>query len=213
MQVEELKSRLREKRDVMNESHATRLHRAVSWLQCAEKYDDDDIGFMTAWISFNACYSIKDETEDLSERTSFGQFIHQLTSLDTNKQIHDCIWHNYSSFVRAVINNKFIFNPFWRSLRTDDNHWESSFEGSKKRAMHALANSDVPVLMEIILDRLYVLRNQLMHGGATYQSRVNRDQVKDGKRMLMELMPIIINIMLEQHDKDWGEIFYPVVKD
>jgi hypothetical protein len=31
------------------------------------------------------------------------------------------------------------------------------------------------------------------------------------KRMLLELMPIVIEIMLNAEDQDWGEIFYPVV--
>jgi hypothetical protein len=64
----------------------------------------------------------------------------------------------------------------------------------------------------VVLDRLYVLRNQLIHGGATFQSQVNRQQVVDGCNMLAVLMPIIIEIMLEARDDDWGPIFYPVIK-
>ncbi|WP_425067816.1 hypothetical protein [Reyranella sp.] len=38
-----------------------------------------------------------------------------------------------------------------------------------------------------ILDRLYVLRNQLLHGGATWNSSVNRSQVRDGAAVLSRL--------------------------
>lgn len=57
---------------------------------------------------------------------------------------------------------------------------------------------------------LYVLRNQLVHGGATYQSRMNRDQVRDGKRMLLELVPVFVEVMFDE-EIDWGPIYYPVI--
>ena len=34
-----------------------------------------------------------------------------------------------------------------------------------------------------------MLRNQLMHGGASYQSQVNRQQVTDGAHILSFLLP------------------------
>lgn len=210
--MDKLKEQLRNQRDTMTSAHATRLHRAVSWLGCAEKYnDDDDIGFISMWIAFNACYGIEGETEMLSERDSFSKFINQLVELDKDKKIHDCLWLNYSKFVKALVKNQYVYAPFWKSQRAGDEKWLESFDKTNKLAMTALANSDVPLLLGVVLDRLYVLRNQLMHGGATYKSKVNRDQVKDGKRMLMELLPIIINIMMEQKDRDWGEIYFPVV--
>jgi hypothetical protein len=210
--MENLKEQLRAKRDTMSSDHATRLHRSISWLQCAEKYnDDDDIGFISTWIAFNALYGVDVETDQLSERASFAQFIGQLVELDADNKIHHCLWMNYSGFVKAVVNNQYVYAPFWKSQRVGDQLWEDSFSKSKKLAMTALANSDVALLLEIVLDRLYVLRNQLMHGGATYQSKVNRDQVKDGRRMLMELLPIIVNIMLNEKDRDWGKIYFPVV--
>ena len=66
-------------------------------------------------------------------------------------------------------------------------------------------------MLGVVLDRLYVLRNQLMHGGATWNSKVNRQQVKDGCSIMMTLMPAIIETMMGAKDEDWGEIFYPVV--
>jgi hypothetical protein len=62
-----------------------------------------------------------------------------------------------------------------------------------------------------VLDRLFVLRNQLIYGGATYKGRVNREQVQDGAGLLGTLMPIMIEIMMNANDQDWGDIAYPVV--
>ena len=59
---------------------------------------------------------------------------------------------------------------------------------------------------------LDVLRNQLVHGGATWNSSINRAQVKDGAAVLGWLLPVFIDIMLDNPDQDWGKPYYPVVK-
>ena len=63
----------------------------------------------------------------------------------------------------------------------------------------------------MIFDRLYVLRNQLLHGAATWNSGVNREQVRHGAAILGRLIPEVLEIMLVNHDADWGEIRYPVI--
>lgn len=63
----------------------------------------------------------------------------------------------------------------------------------------------------LVLDRLYVLRNQVIHGGATYQSSVNREQVKSSRHLLAELMPVVLEVMINDQNSDWGEIRYPVI--
>jgi hypothetical protein len=43
-----------------------------------------------------------------------------------------------------------------------------SITASRKPALHALMEKDTSTLLSIMLDRLYVLRNQLTHGGAMW---------------------------------------------
>jgi hypothetical protein len=62
-----------------------------------------------------------------------------------------------------------------------------------------------------LFDRLYVLRNQLVYGGAIWNSSVNRDQVRDGTKVLGWLLPVMVDIMMDNPDHDWGKPFYPVV--
>jgi hypothetical protein len=66
-------------------------------------------------------------------------------------------------------------------------------------------------VLSTIFDRLYVLRNQLVHGGATWNGSVNRDQVRDGAALLKWLLPTFIDIMMDNATRDWGKPFYPVV--
>ncbi|MDB2612612.1 hypothetical protein N9Z00_02485 [Flavobacteriaceae bacterium] len=66
--------------------------------------------------------------------------------------------------------------------------------------------------MGLVLDRLYTVRNQLIHGGATYQGKVNRSQVKDASEILSFLVPLMIDIMITNINEDWGTINYIVIE-
>ena len=46
---------------------------------------------------------------------------------------------------------------------------------------------DTRKALNILFDRLNVLRNQIVHGSATWKSGVNRDQVEDGARVMAVL--------------------------
>jgi hypothetical protein len=213
---QKLKANLKQQRDQLSESHATRLHRAVSWIGAAAGQDSDlDLQLISLWISFNACYAVNEGgSESLAERVAFLRFVEKLVVHDKNKKIYAILWETYSGPVKALIKNPFVFHGFWSVKRNDksDDSWQQEFNRLSVSALNSLSRQQVPELLAIVLDRLFVLRNQLLHGGATYKSQVNRDQVKDGAELLGALMPSVIEIMLNAPEEDWGEVYYPVIK-
>ncbi|MAK92114.1 MAG: hypothetical protein CMI08_09575 [Oceanospirillaceae bacterium] len=213
-ELTDLKQRLRDQRDLLNELQSTRLHRALSWLNAAQQHDEDaDLRFICSWISFSACCFVEESSSSpLEEQLAFQNFIQQLVNLDPDERIYDCLWHQFSGPVRALIKNPYVFAPFWESQRRGDDCWKEAFDLSSVAALNFLSRKKVPELLGIVLDRLYVLHNQVVRGGATWQSRVNREQVEDGGKLLLALMPVVIDIMLTHSDHDWGELAYPVVK-
>ena len=86
------------------------------------------------------------------------------------------------------------------------------FESSKRLFNRALARHDTHTILSMLFDRIYVLRNQLVHGGATWNSSVNRDQVRDGARILGFLVPIFVDLMMDNPDVNWGLPYYPVIE-
>ena len=68
------------------------------------------------------------------------------------------------------------------------------------------------MLYEVFV-RLYTLRNQLMHGGATWNSSVNRSQVRDGRALLARVLPVMLGVMMDHPARFDGKPFYPVVSD
>jgi len=64
--------------------------------------------------------------------------------------------------------------------------------------------------MGIMFDRLYTLRNQLLHGGATWNSGVNRSQISQGAEIMGQVVPIVIHLMMNDHQRVWGGACCPV---
>lgn len=207
-----LKRKLKEHNDASDE-FKIRIHRAISWLSCAEKQSNDaDIKFLSLWIGFNSCYGM-DLTEKYqkTEREKFRKFIATLVKNDHEGRIAKLIWNKFSGPIQMLINNAYVFKTFWDYHRGEASEWEFAHRKSVTEATKYLSNNNTEGLLEIILDRLYVLRNQVMHGGATYKSKVNRSQIVDGTRILEALIPIVIDIMLQNQNEDWGRILYPVI--
>ena len=200
--------------DKLPERLGLRVHRALSWLQRAEREPEDpDAAFIFYWIAFNAAYAQdRPRSVDSTERNHFADFFDTILSLDSDDMIYEAIWQRFSDSIRLLLDNRFVFQPFWNHhAGWGFENWEHAFESSKRRIHDALAARDTSVILSTLFDRLYVLRIQLMHGGASWQSSVNRDQVRDGARILAFLVPLFVGLMMSRPDIDWGPPDYPVV--
>ena len=200
------------KATTLPETLTIRLHRSISWLKSAEKQDDNlDVKFISLWIAFNACYAVDlNGISSKPEKAKLRDFTSSLVQFDRTR-LYNLFWEKYSGPVRVLIENKFVFEKFWEFNRGDIDNYETSFNKSIGTALNCLSKENIEGLMEIVLERLYTLRNSIMHGGSTYNSKLNRAQLKDASNIMQLLVPIIIDIMLENYEHDWGEIAYPVV--
>lgn len=144
-------------------------------------------------------------------------FVTHLIALDRQRLLHAVLFERFSGPVRNLLNNKFVYAPFWRAMadHAASQRWKVSFEESKQLAMRALMENATDVCLMLVLERLYVLRNQLVHGGVTWNSSVNRDQVRDGVRLLSTLVPLMLSLMLEADSEQqaFGPIAYPPLPD
>lgn len=211
----ELKARQRAERESHSEGLALRVHRALSWLDRAEQCEDEDGRFIFLWIAFNAAYANEIlDGERSHEKKAFAIFLEKLVELDSDDILYQLIWTEFSGSIRVLLNNRFVFEPFWEYHRRKitEEQWKSTFERAKAAANHALAQHRTADALSIVLSRMYTLRNQLVHGGATWNSKVNRDQLKDCVGFLGQLVPYVIKLMLDNPDTLWGDAIYPVVE-
>lgn len=212
-----LKEKQRRLRGGFDEHLSLRVHRAISWLQGAERAgrdEDMDAAFICYWIAFNAVYGQRANLhQEHREREFFEWYFGAIVRLDHQGVIYEAIWDRFSDAIRTLMANPYVFGPFWRSqhgqLGRED--WRAHFERQRHGVNRALAAQDTARLLAMLFDRLYVLRNQLMHGGATWQGGVNREQVKDGARILASLVPHFVDLMMDHPREPWGPPPYPVV--
>ena len=194
-----------------------RVHRALSWFERANLCgDDDDARFIFLWISLNSAYADEIQRSRGTEQSVLDQFLNRLVSLDHENLLYDLVWAKFTGPVRLLLDNQFVFQPFWdyRNGRISERRWKWSFRGAKRKAVGALRDTNqTATVLAIVLARLYTLRNQLMHGGATWQGSVNRDQIRDGTAILNDLVPLVIHLLMDNADEDWGDPCYPVIGD
>ncbi|TLS78464.1 hypothetical protein FE236_01020 [Mariprofundus erugo] len=215
MTPEQLKSIQRKLRDGFPEDMSLRVHRAISWLQrAAAEKDDHDVAFILLWVAFNACYADDEGGFSSSrERDKSKVWFEKALRLDDEAMVHDAVWTKFNGPIRKLLGNPYVFQPYWndRNGIPGYENWQDSFDGAKVVAKRSLDSQNTATLLSIVFNRLNVLRNQLIHGGATWNSQVNREQVKEGRMILAFLLPCFIEIMMNNPHEDWGKPFYPVV--
>lgn len=166
-------------------------------------------------VAFNAAYGQLGSPWSSSEkeRDSFKKYLEKIVACDY-EAIQGAIFPELASLIDTFVNNKYVYEPFWRyhNKEHECRDWERDYESSTKVAKHALWNGHTTIVLRELLDRLYTLRNQLLHGGATWKSSVNRNQVEAGARIMSSLVPHFIEVMIE-HPDDWGAPRYPVVQE
>lgn len=214
MSYADLKARHRKERDHQHPNLRLRIHRALSWLQRAEQADDPDGRFIFLWIAFNAAYATDiDEQQRVSERSIFSEFLEKLVSLDHNHCLEELTWEAFPKSIRVLLNTPYVYQSFWDYHRgkISRDEWEEVFARGRGAAQTALGKRDTATVLSITLGRIYTLRNQLVHGGATWNSAVNRGQLQDCVALMDKLVPLVITIMMDNPDTLWGDPCYPVV--
>ncbi len=192
-----------------------RIHRALSWLQRSEQeVKDVDAHFLFLWIAFACAYSQEiPNIAAVSERLRQRQFWQKIISLDKRQQIYQTVWLEFPRSIRLLKDNQYVFEGFWKFQRGELSleQWELSFANNKRQINRALAKQDTTRLIELLFDRLYTLRNQIVHGGATWNGRINRPQMESGCRVLTLFVPAMLEVMLDNPNELWGEETFPVV--
>ena len=222
--------------DTPRDNMQLRVYRAARWIEQAEKADSVDAAFIFYWIAFNAAYAEGQPSgmRRTPEETRFRWYFRTIVDLDKDRTIQSAIRQRFPHEIMDIMKNEHMFKKFWDSkvYGVEDN-WQRELEKDRKSVAEALGaitmkkgkkasrrtpeQSTVTILSKIFT-RLYVLRNQLMHGGATPRGRLNRKQVEDGKAIMAYLLPRFLSLMWTNidliaatADENWGRPPYPPV--
>lgn len=192
-----------------------RLRRSVSWLGRAEQFfhtkpQDLDIAFTCYWIAFNALY-VNDTSK--TEEEQINGYIGWLLRYDKANGMCNALQNEVSKkAVLSFMDNKFLYQRFWnyhKNRRRKYRNWESKFAQENKKVRSAInrisendaltrdIQTDLRLVLRRVFGRMYVLRNQTIHGSATWGSDRNRENVGEGNRIMALFVPLFTELMMD----------------
>ena len=200
-------------RKVANQSFAIRVHRALSWIERAAKQPGLETRFIFQWIAFNSLYGQAREGLPTArsqrgygggDRSEYVDFLHKIAGLDGQLLMKAAT--QVRPFLEELVACQYLHYGYWRDLPD----WPEMLRKDIDRFGRAMESRTVGRVLSVVFDRLYTMRLQLFHGGATFNSRVNRKTVKLSEMILRQFMRPILEVMIDHGlDEDWGEFSYP----
>ena len=197
-----------------SEAFNLRLHRGMSWFKKAMLLDEDlDLKFISLWISFNAIYAR--EGIVLQSQQGVKQFLTALSQLDHEHKVEYVLEHKGKQSIHLILDNPYIYQGFWdyQNNKISQASWKTEFEAEQRVVHQAIQSRKTAEILTFLFARLNTLRNQILQGGVSYNSVVNRRYIADGCNILSMLIPIFMFILLENAEQlDTEKPFYPVMQ-
>lgn len=188
-----------------------RFHRACSWLAQAEVMDlesNGDLALIALWITFNALYGQWDHgaREPLPDRECWRVFVQRVLELDGTGHLAGALTV-HKRLVMTILDDRYLSSHFWREESGDG---PQARYKEKHRAHDWFVERNWGLILERLLERIYLLRCQLVHGAATFGGRLNRRSARNCATMLGHLLPAMLLVLIDHGaDEDWGIMCYP----
>lgn len=190
-----------------------RLHRAFSWMAAVENFGDSeqlDQQLIFRWIALNALYGRWDgnSNEPTRDGESLKQFISHVLRLDREKRLAVSI-REHRKLAMSIFEDQYVNDYFWKMLRQD-----RAFRPGRtpRLAEQWYRESNWTMLLDELLDRIYLVRCQLVYGAATCEGKINRRAVRRCGLMLELLLKPILLVMIDHGlSTDWGALCYPPI--
>ena len=200
------------KKNENSEHFNLRIQRALSWLKkAAYSQDDVDIQFLSLWISLNAIY-VTETAEDAS--IQLNTCLQRIYQQDHDQKINHFIWHSISDQVQRVLDNPYTFQDYWeyKNQKITQLTWKTHFEVEKQRIFKAFKYKEGQTILNLLFERMLTLRNQMLLGGNSYKSAINRQQLKDSCHILLVLIPAFLQVLIENAKcLEFDRPFYPIM--
>ena len=200
-----------------NQSLEDRLQRADSWMQAAAalRPEQQHESFIFLYIAFNCLYGRRqyegDETQIGKDLAEFFQKVRVMSARDVEEG--GTLLKKAVAAARRdgaiLIRDKFLSNRYWRGGSSVALQKQLNKEESLVEEQLALGSYDM--FLDLAFRRISVLRNQIMHGCATYGARSHgQASLAKGLRFLKVMVPAFYELTkLYGHEVKWDPIPYP----
>jgi hypothetical protein len=197
-----------------DQSTLVRFHRACSWLARVEQMAEDeepDLALVSQWIAFNSLYGQWDAArrEPRPDRESWRAFTDSILQLDQDNRVIAAL-QEHKRLVMSLVDDEFLSGYFWQapgSQRT------GQAKKAKRDAQQWYLDARWRMVVDALLDRIYLMRCQVVHGAATYGGQLNRTSLRHCTLMLKHLITAFLLVWADHGaDKNWGPMCYPPIR-
>lgn len=191
-----------------------RFHRACSWMQRAEQVTektDLDVALLSQWTAFNSLYGQWDESsrEPLRDAVSWRSFMNRMLALDESGFIADALVEN-KPLVVSIYDDEYLSRYFWEEPTPKR---ANKAKKAKYEARTWFLEGNWTMILERVIERIYLLRCQLIHGAATYNSSLNPTAIRRCSQMMDHLLRSFLLVWINHGaDEDWGPMCYPPMR-
>lgn len=190
-----------------------RFHRACSWLQRVEQMPDGedlDLRLTCLWIAFNALYGQWDErrAEPRADRECWREFLGIMLDLDAGEHLKRFLVDGRDE-VLGILDDAYLAGFFWRDPSSQRAQRTTR---DRRQAAGWYVEEKWSMVLESLVEHIYLLRCQLLHGASTYGSKLNRQSLQRCVEVLHQLLVAFLQIWVEAGDRrSWGPMCYPPV--
>lgn len=188
-----------------------RFHRACSWIDRVEKNaecEDYDVDLVCLWIAFNSLYGQWDEKtrEPRPDRERWRAFVDSILRLDETGYVAASLVE-HKRLVMTLLEDEYLSSYFWKEPGAKR---AGQSKKSKYNAQSWYIEKRWVKVLDELLERLYLMRCQLVHGAATHTGKLNRTSLTRCAWMMQRLLPAFLMVWIEHGaDEDWGPMCYP----
>ncbi len=192
---------------------AIRFHRACSWLgqvEANEHAESDDLSLISLWIAFNSLYGRWDpkRREPRPDRDCWRKFVDAILELDTTGYMSSMLIDN-KRLVLSLLDDEFLSGFFWQE---PSQRRAGQVRKAKRRAQAWYVEQRWVKILDEVLERVYLMRCQLVHGAATYRGKLNRTSLRRCILLMKKLVPAFLEVWIDHGaDHDWGPMCYPPI--
>ena len=205
-----------------------RVRRSTSWLRKGKRARSDVETFLCLWISLNAAYGYVEKGGESDSEGGYGpseakmreDFFKNVCKQDRSTKLLQKVLldKEWAKAVSEVMNNQFIHEGYWTCVRGKKRRFEEqeAFEDENRDVEAAMTSGFLAPFQVLrgVFERLYTLRNQIVHGGVTVRNGVGGRQLRAGSRVMEKIVPVMLKIMKtdiakKPDSKIWGHLRYP----
>lgn len=191
-----------------------RFHRACSWMARVEQMpngEEHDLALVSLWIAFNAIYGQWDaqRREPRPDREIWRAFVDRLLTLDRDGYVASTL-REHKRLVMSLLGDEYLSGFFWQepSAKRAGQSRKAAYDAQTWYIEQRWAK-----VLDEVMDRVYLMRCQLVHGAATYGGKLNRTSLRRCVMMMQRLLPALLLVWIDHGaDEDWGPMCYPPTK-